>query len=47
MSDAMHAHLTPSLSLDRVASTRTVTAAEPLRTVAERLRTSLCVPDGA
>lgn len=44
---AMHAHLIPSLYLDRVASTRTVTAGEPLRALAERLRISLFEPDGA
>jgi hypothetical protein len=44
---AMHAHLIPSLYLDRVASTRTVTAGEPLRALAERLRTPLFEPDGA
>ena len=43
---AMHAHLIPSYSLDRVASTRTVTAGEPLRALAERLRTPLFEPDG-
>jgi hypothetical protein len=44
---AVHAHLIPSLYLDRVASTRTVTAGEPLRALAERLRTPLYEPDGA
>ena len=44
---AMHAHLIPSYYLDRVASTRTVTAGEPLRALAERLRTPLFAPDGA
>jgi hypothetical protein len=44
---AMHAHLIPSLYLDRVASTRTVTAREPLRVLAERLRPPLFEPDGA
>jgi hypothetical protein len=44
---AMHAHLIPSYYLERVASTRTVTAGEPLRTLAERLRTPLFEPDGA
>ena len=43
---AVHAHLIPSFYLDRVASTRTVTAGEPLRALAERLRTPLCEPDG-
>ena len=43
----MHAHLIPSYYLDRVASTRTVTAGEPLRALAERLRTALFKPEGA
>jgi hypothetical protein len=46
VSYAMHAHLIPSLYLDRVASTRTVTAGEPLRELAERLRTPLFAPGG-
>jgi hypothetical protein len=46
-SHARHAHLIPSCSLDRVAATRTVTAGEPLRELAERLRTPLFAPDGA
>ena len=37
----------PSFYLDRVASTRTVTAGEPLRELAERLRTPLFEPGGA
>ncbi|HSX81201.1 MAG TPA: DUF6399 domain-containing protein [Candidatus Saccharimonadia bacterium] len=44
---AMHAHLIPSYYLDRVASTRTVTQGEPLRALAERLRTPLFEPGGA
>jgi Family of unknown function (DUF6399) len=44
---AMHAHLIPSYYLDRVASTRTVTAGEPLRALAERLRAPLFEPGGA
>ena len=44
---AMPAHLIPSYYLERVASTRTVTAGEPLRELAERLRTPLFEPDGA
>ena len=44
---AMHAQLIPSLYLDRVASTRTVTAGKPLRALAERLRVPLFEPDGA
>ena len=43
----MHAHLIPALYLERVASTRTVTAGEPLRALAERLRTPLFAPGGA
>ena len=43
---AMHAHLIPSYYLDRVASTRTVTAGQPLRELAERLRTPLFEPGG-
>jgi hypothetical protein len=43
---AMHAHLIPSYYLDRVASTRTVTAGKPLHALAERLRTPLFEPDG-
>src|SRR3989449_11502003 len=41
VSYAMHAHLIPALYLDRVASTRTVTAGAPLRALAERMRTPL------
>jgi hypothetical protein len=44
---AMHAHLIPSSYLDRVASTRTVTAGESLRALAERMRTPLCESGGA
>jgi hypothetical protein len=44
---AIHAHLIPSLYLERVASTRTVTAGEPLRALAERLHTPLFAPGGA
>ena len=44
---AMHAQLIPAFYLDRVASTRTVTAGESLRALAERLRTALFEPDGA
>jgi len=43
---AMHAHLIPSSYLERVASTRTVTQGEPLRELAERLRTPLFAPGG-
>src|SRR5713226_9023249 len=44
---AMHAHLIPSYYLERVASTRTVTQGEPLRELAERMRTPLFAPGGA
>ena len=44
---AMHAQLIPSYYLERVASTRTVTQGEPLRALAERLRTPLFEPGGA
>jgi hypothetical protein len=44
---AMHAHLIPAYYLERVAATRTVTQGEPLRALAERLRTPLFEPEGA
>jgi hypothetical protein len=44
---AMPAHLMPSFYLERVAQTRTVSAGEPLRERAERLRTPLFAPGGA
>jgi hypothetical protein len=44
---AMHAHLIPSYYLERVAATRTVTAGEPLRALAECLRSPLFEPEGA
>ena len=44
---AMHAHLIPSYDLERVASTRTGTQGEPLRALAERLRTPLFESSGA
>ena len=47
VSYAMHAHLIPVWYLDRVASMRTVTAGEPLRALAERLRTPLFASGGA
>jgi Family of unknown function (DUF6399) len=47
VSYALHAPLLPSCSLERVAQTRTVQAGEPLREVAERLRTPLYEPGGA
>src|SRR3989449_1680905 len=43
----MHAHLIPSFSLERVALTRTMTEGEPLRALAERLRTPLFASGGA
>jgi hypothetical protein len=43
---AMHAHLIPSYYLERVASTRTVTAGAPMRALAERLRTRCLRPVG-
>ena len=47
VSYALHAHLIPSFYLERVAQTRTVYAGEPLRELAERLRTPLYEPGGA
>lgn len=47
VSYALHAPRMPSFSLERVAQTRTVQAGEPLRELAERLRTPLCEPGGA
>jgi hypothetical protein len=44
---ALPAHLIPASSLDRVASTTTITEGEPLRALAERIRTPLFEPDGA
>lgn len=46
VSFAMHAKLIPSYYLERVAHTRTVRDGEPLRELAERLRTPLCKPGG-
>jgi hypothetical protein len=46
VSFAMHAKLIPSYYLDRVAETRTVSAGEPLRDLAERLRAPLFEPGG-
>ena len=43
----MHAKLIPSYYLDRVAGTRTVSNAEPLRELAEQLRAPLFEPGGA
>ena len=42
----MHAKLIPSYYLDRVAGTRSVSDGEPLRALAERLRTPLFAPGG-
>ena len=42
----MHAKLIPAYYLDRIAQTRPVHDSEPLRALAERLRTSLCEPGG-
>jgi transposase len=47
VSYAMHAHLIPSFYLERVALTRTMTEGEPLRALAERLRTPLFASGGA
>jgi hypothetical protein len=47
VSYALHAHLIPSCYRERVAQTRPVQAGEPLRELAERLRTPLCEPGGA
>jgi hypothetical protein len=44
VSFAMHAKLLPSYYLDHVAETRTVEGGEPLREIAERLRTPLFEP---
>jgi hypothetical protein len=44
---AMHARLIPAFYLERVAQTRPVRAGEPLRELAERLRTPLFEPGGA
>ena len=46
VSYAIHAHLIPSYYLERVASTKTRTEGEPLRALAERLRTPLLEPSG-
>ena len=47
VSYAMHAHLIPSFYLERVARTRTVSAGEPCRKLADCLRTALFEPGGA
>jgi Family of unknown function (DUF6399) len=43
---AMHAHLIPSYYVERVAATRQVRDGQPLRELAERLRTPLFEPGG-
>ena len=47
VSYALHAHLIPAFYLERVAQRRTVSAGEPLRELAARLRTPLFEPGGA
>ena len=47
VSYAMHAHLIPSYDLDRVALPQTVPQGDPLRVLAERLRTPLFDSGGA
>lgn len=47
VSYALHAHLMPACYLERVAQRRTVSAGEPLRALAARLRTPLFAPGGA
>ncbi len=47
VSYALHAHLIPSCYLERVAQTRPVSAGEPLRELAERLRSALFESGGA
>src|SRR5439155_13029376 len=47
VSYAMHAHLIPSCYLERVAQTRPVSAGEPLRELAEHLRSALFESGGA
>jgi Family of unknown function (DUF6399) len=44
---AVHAHLIPSYYLERVAATRPRRAGQPLRELAERIRTPLFAPGGA
>jgi hypothetical protein len=44
---AVHAPLIPSYYLERVASTKTRTAGEPLRALAEHIRAPLCASEGA
>jgi len=46
VSYAMHAAFIPSCYLERGAQTRTVSGGEPLRALAERLRTPRFVPGG-
>ena len=47
VSFAMHARLIPFYYLERAAHTLTVSAGQPLRALANRLRTPLFAPDGA
>jgi uncharacterized protein DUF6399 len=47
VSYTLNAHLIPAFYLERVAQTRTVSGGEPLRALAERLRTPLFEPGGA
>jgi hypothetical protein len=47
VSYALHTHLMPACYLERVAQRRTVSAGEPLRALAARLRTPLFEPGGA
>src|SRR5713226_1589627 len=46
VSYVLHAHLMPSCYLERVAQSHPLHAGEPLRELAERLRTPLCEPGG-
>ena len=44
---AMHAHLMPSYDLERVATTKTISEGQPLRELADRIRTPLFESGGA
>jgi hypothetical protein len=44
---SMHAHLIPSFYLERVAATKTISEGQPVRALADRLRTPLFEPGGA
>src|SRR5215510_10787073 len=46
VSYAMHAHLIPSYYLDRVAPTKTLSAGQAMRALADGLRIPLCAPGG-